>query len=742
MNYPEHRIEVLQIAPPAQGKVALQLANAVPGTLNPVEPGVSLAHFTKIIRRYKWTLVVFMATAMVIAVVIQLTVPKLYQATALVKVDRHAAGGIIGQEASQVSSVDDMDQIITTQMELAVSDPVLHPIVEKYNLLEVEKQFRGLSPEEMKRKRAAPIKLKRLDITRPPNTYLIRITYRAHDPQLAANIANDIASSIANHANDTENHSYAEISDLISRDMSQLHSKMETSARSLAAFEKELNMVDPQQRTTILTARLAQLNTEYTTAQTERLHREAVLKGADTSKTLASAQAAESAAQGNLLNDSVQRLNAMRQQFATVRSFYGENHPEYRKAKQQLNEVEAQVAQLMINAADRARVDYDQAVNREGSLRHLVEQAKEDVDDLSFRSLQYEQLKSEAENDKKLYQDLENRTREADINRQFQNATVQLAASALPPDEQIFPKLIIDLPLAFVLSGLLGVFGVVLVNALDTTFSDPEEVANELRIDVLATIPNAKRLPQASSLEATLANNTNGSRRVAEAAGRYVEAIRTLRTVVSLAAMDRPVRTVLITSANAGEGKSSTAAHLAIACAQVGKRVLLIDADLRRPTLHKQFGVECLTGLSDVLTNDANIRDATVKVKETELYLMPAGPVSRRASDIISVGFSDVLKKVSADFDLVIVDSPPMLGISDAQELAAMVDSVIVVTKAGVTSGRAVSDTLARLNRVGANVMGLVMNQVKFSDVYGYDYKYYYSAADDSRDVHRERVGA
>jgi len=735
MNYPERRIEALKIAAPVEDNVPLQLARAIPGSLNPGDPGVSLAHFTKIIRRNKWALIAFMAAAMVIAVVIQLTVPKLYQATALVKVDRHAAGGIIGQEASQVSSVDDMDQIITTQMELAVSDPVLHPIVEKYHLLDVEKQLRGLSAEEIKRKQAAPIKLKRLDVTRPPNTYLIRITYRAHDPQLAANVANDIASSLANHANDTENHSYAEISVLIARDMNQLHSKMEASTQSLAAFEKELKMVDPEQRTTILTARLSQLNTEFTAAQAQRVYREAVLRGADSSKTLASAQAADAAAPGNLLNDSVQRMNVMRQQFASVRSFYGENHPEYRKAKQQLNEVEAEVAQLMINAADRARVEYDQAVRREGSLRQVVEQAKKEVDDLNFHSLQYAQLKSEAENDKKLYQDLENRTREADLNRQFQNATVQIAAAALPPDEQIFPKLIIDLPLAFVLSGLLGVFGVVMANALDTTFSDPEEVANELRIDVLATIPNTKRLPPASSLETILANTTNGSRRSAESAARYVEAIRTLRTVVSLAAMDRPVRTVLITSASPGEGKSSTAAHLAIACAQIGKRVLLIDADLRRPTLHKQFGVDCITGLSDVLTREVLVRDATVKVKDTELYLMPAGPVSRRAADIISVGFSHVLDRVSGDFDLVIVDSPPMLGISDAQELAGMVDSVIVVTKAGVTSGRAVSDTLSRLNRVGANVMGLVMNQVKFSDICGYDYNYYYAAADNARIV-------
>lgn len=726
MTYPERRVEVLRKGEVAINEQALQLPPYLSIVPSSAEPEASLAHFTKVVRRQKYFLMAFVGIAMLAAIVVQLTIPKLYEATTIVKVDRHAAGGVIGQEAAQVSSVDDMDQIITTQMEIAQSDPVLRPIAEKYNLLKEEKQLSGFTSAQIEAKKAAPIELRRLKITRPPNTYLIKITYRAHDSKLAADVANAIADSLSKHANDTENHSFAEVSEVIARDMVQLRAKMQASAQSLAAFQKELNMVDPEQRTTVLTARLTQLNTEYTNAQSERLRREAILKGVASGNTLASAQAADSDIQNNLLNDAVQRRNAMRQQFASIRAFYGENHSEYRKAKQQLEETETEVAQMMANAADRARVEYTQAQRRESGLKMLMDQTKGEVDDLNLRELQYQQLKSEAENDKKLYEDLQTRTQEADINRQFQNATVQIAAAALPPDEQIFPRLIIDLPLAFVLSGLLGICGVVLVNAVDTTFSDPQEVATQLKVDVLATIPAAKSLPMAYSLETALAAN-NASRRFVEGAAKYIEAVRALRSVVYLAAMDRPIRTLLVTSSNSGEGKSTISAHLAMVCAQVGKRVLLIDADLRRPVQHRQFGVECKTGLSDILVDpSSSIEQATLKVKDTDLYLMPAGPVSRRAADIINIGFCEVLERVRNDFDLIIVDSPPVLGLSDSQELAGMVDGVVVVTKAGETTGRAVSETLTRMNRARANVLGLVLNQVKTGEAQGYDYSYNY----------------
>jgi polysaccharide biosynthesis transport protein len=711
-----------------RSQMAIRPAITVPSLpyeeLSPIDSSRSFERFTQIVLTQRWKILAFMSGAMILAIAIQFTIPKVYEASTLVKVDRHSAMGVVGQEASQVSSVDDMDQILTTQMELAQSDPVVRPVAEKYDLLRVEKQLNGLTPEEVEKKKAAPIELKKLKITRPPNSYLIRISYRARDPQLAAAVANGIANSLSEHANDTWNRSYTELSTLVVKDMESLRTKMESSTKMLAKYEQELGMVDPLQRATILSSRYSQLNTEFTSAQEERLRREAVLSSISGSTGLAAAQAADGAAQSSLLSEAIQHVNAARQQFASVRAYYGENHPEYKKAKKQVEEVETELAELRGNAKDRAGAEFRQALERENRLKHMVEKTKVEVNNTNAKALQYEQLRSEADNDRKLYEDLANRTRVADLNKQFQNATVQVAAEALPPQEHIFPKLLINLPVALVLSGLLGVLGAVLSNAVDTTFSDPEDVASQLNIDILATIPATKRLPQACGPPNLL--EAAGSSRRSELLGSYFsEAIRTLRTAVSLLIMERPVRSILMTSATPMEGKSTTATYLAVACAHVGKRILLIDADMRRPTLHKKFNVSNETGLSDMLNGLTLLRNAVKKLDQPGLYLLPAGPQTPNPADLISMRFSAILEAASREFDLVIVDAPPMLGVSETQELASFVDSVILVTRANVTSGKVVSETLACLARARANVIGLVMNQVKLAHTSYDNYSYY-----------------
>lgn len=722
-----HPTEVVKL--PVQPPVTpiIELPRIPPPGLNASDSSASLSQLTKIVRKQKWKLLAFMALTMAIAVGVQFTIPKLYEGTAIVKVDRHSAPGILGQEAAQVSPVDDMDQIITTQMELAQSDPVLRPIAEKYNLLEKEHQLRGLSAEEIRRVKAAPIELKKLKVTRPPNTYLIRITYRAYDePRLAADVANAIADSLIRHANDTNNRSYAEVSNLIGRHMVELRAKMDASAQSLAQYEKDLNMVDPEQRTTILTARLAQLNTEFTTAQADRVRKEAVANEIAKTNSLGAAQAVDAESSRSLVDEALERLDSMRQLFASARAYYGENHPEYRKAKEQLDEAQAEVDASKVDTKDKARAEYEQAFERESRLRNVLDETKAEADRLKASAIQYEQLKSEAENDRKTYEDLETRTREADVNDQFRDATAQLAVAARPAFEQIFPRLIIDLPIAFVLSIILGVLGAVLADALDNTFSDPEEVATQLHVDVLASIPAVRKLPHAAkALDPGIVSAEDSDKRSHRLSARYWEAIRTLRSTISMATLERPVRTVLMTSANPGEGKSTTSSHLALACAQIGKRVLLIDADLRRPTLHKQFGVSCHTGLSDVLTRETPVRDTITKIGDHDLFLMPAGPISRHAADLITIGFSSLLERLARDFDLVVVDGPPMLGLAETQELATFVDTVVLITKAGSTTGKAVSETLATLLRVRANILGIVMNHVSSSAGQGYGYYYY-----------------
>jgi len=692
--------------------------------------GGSLSDFTRIVSRHRWKLLAFIGIALAASIVVQITVPKLYEATALVKVDRHQSTVVTEPESQPAGQADDMDQIMTTEIELAQSDPVLRPVAERYNLLDVEKQTRFLNAAEKIRLWQSPIELKKLKVTRPPNTYLLRIRYRANDPQLAAEVANAVAQSLVVHANDTAAQSMNQTNGIVAGSLASLREKMDKSNHDLADYEKQLGMIDPQQRITVLNSQLVQLNTELTSAQTERVTREATLRLLNHSDTLATAQALDAlrTTPDTSLNEAVTRLDAARQQFAAARSYYGETHPEYAKAKQQVEELTRQLNEMVANARDRANAAFQHAVSRQNQLRGLVAATKVEVDSLQAKDQQYEQLRSRAESDNKLYESLISQSLLTGINKQFDSASLQVFAAARPPEQQIFPRMIIDLPVALALSILLGVLAVVVVNAFDDSLSGTEGIAEHLPVDVLALVPNAKRLPAIKGPPAPSLERKSLTRAMRSTA-RYAEGIWTLRSALSLVMANGSLRTVAVTSALRGEGKSATVSQLAHALAQVGKKVLIVDADMRCPTLHKTFGVPQTPGLSDILEGKQVHNDGIIPLYPPGLYLLTAGPISHRSADLVSIGLSQVLTRVSREFDLTLIDCPPVHQAAEAQEIAAMVDGVLVLTKARGTSGKLVSSALFSLQRARARVIGIVLNHVHDSDFSGY--KYY--AAEDNR---------
>jgi polysaccharide biosynthesis transport protein len=213
----------------------------------------------------------------------------------------------------------------------------------------------------------------------------------------------------------------------------------------------------------------------------------------------------------------------------------------------------------------------------------------------------------------------------------------------------------------------------------------------------------------------------------------FTESVRTLRNTILLADFDRRIRTILITSPSPAEGKSTTAAHLAIAHAEQGKKTLLIDGDLRRPSVHRKFGFKANAGLSSVLLGEVSWAQVLVKPENIpNLDILPAGPPSRRASELIGAGTSDLLEGISQEYDLVIVDAPPLLGFAEALQMATCVDGVLVVARAGETNRKAIGSVVNTLSRLRVNVLGLVLNEVKRDSSDGYyhygSYGKYYRA--------------
>jgi capsular exopolysaccharide synthesis family protein len=730
------QLRMAEVIPPGQSNNLPTVAYYPPFSpqqeFEPEPPAVPLSHYLWVLRRHRWKIVAFIAASVLATAIVSARLQPIYESTATVDVDRQAPSEVVGQDSTRSSSPNDADQFLATQIKLIQSDAVLRPVAEQFHLLGQEGQLTKVSPEKAQQTVRAPVKLSRLNVKRPPNTYLLLISYRSPDPGLSADVANAIANSYLAHTYDIRIRSSASLSNFMEKQLDELKAKMEKSSLALVQFEKDLDVINPEEKTNILSSRLLQLNTEYTAAQAERVRKEAAWDGMQSG----SVEAAQVSSQGQDLAKLSDSLNQARQRFALVKSTYGSTHPEYRKAASEVAEVERQYESTRKNIADRIHVEYREALNREQMLQKTVAATKAEWDRINSRSFEYLQLKREADADKTLYDELIRKIREADINAGFQNNNIRIADVARPPLHPVFPNLKLNLFLAFLCSTFLAVGAALLQDTLDTTLRDPKEASRFLGTDVIGTMPIDRLMAQlpksaASAQTAAIVAKTaqSGNRKgYYRSASDFEEAVRTIRNTILLSDFEGRLRSIVITSAAPGEGKSTIAAHLAIANADRGKKTLLVDGDLRRPSLHTKFGFTPQDGLSNVLTGELPWQDVVLPVEgRPNLSLLPAGLGSHRAADLIGPRLAALLDEFAKEYDLVFMDSPPLLGFAECLQMATAADGVLIISQAGETRRKAVAEVISVLNRLRANIVGVVLNQVSqntSSDGYSY-YGYY-----------------
>jgi succinoglycan biosynthesis transport protein ExoP len=734
-------------------RVAPQAA-AVDAEYEPQPAHLPLAHYLWILRRHGWKIGVFIVATVLATLAVSLRLTPIYESTTTIDIDRQMPTGVLGQEALQ-NATNDADQFLATQVKLIQSDSVVRPVVDKYKLREVEKDALEEAIDKSSTSMEAPVVLKNLKITRPPNTYLLLISYRSPNRQLAVDVANEIAVSYLAHTFKIRYKATASLSDFMERQLEELKAQMEKSSAALNQFERELNVINPEEKTSILSARLLQLNEEYTKAQGDRVKKEAAYNSIKDG-TLAAAQVSS---QGDALKKLTENLNEAQRNFAEAKNHYGINHPEFKKAQTRVQELESQVDATRRSIGQRIEIEYHEAGNREAMLETAVKDTKAEFDRLNARSFEYITLKREAESDKKLYEELVRKIKEAGINASFQNSSIRVADSARPGLKPVFPKTWLNLVLAFLFSTLFGVGAAVLSDVMDNTIRDPDQVARLLNCDVIGSLPAVKdwrrRLSPIQSMAALsggvapiLVNggsngnghrgksngngaHTNGAAAVVrmgdhdQVLSNYEEAIRTLRNSILLTDFDRQLKSVLLTSASPSEGKSTVAAHLAATHASQHKRTLLIDGDLRRPSVHRLYQVPNSVGLANVLLEQISWRDAVIRMDAPKgLDILPAGPATRRASDLMGMGLAQLIEEATREYDLVVLDAPPLLGFAEPLQMATAVDGVIVVARAGDTSRKALGSVIATLTRLRANLVGVVLNEVHRQVSAGYYYYY------------------
>jgi polysaccharide biosynthesis transport protein len=715
------------------GSLATSPAQQVRGVpIDQEEANIPISHYLWVIRQNIPKILIFMLTSLMVTYLISKRLQPIYEATATINIDRQAPTGVIGDQ-SRVSAEGDSDEFIATQMKIMQADSVLRPVAEKYGLLEREGQLSQPTPSARKAHQDQPTKLGRLNVTRPPNTYLVLVSYRSTNSQLSADVANAVAKSYVEHIFRIQTASATSASGFMTTQLDELKARMERSSQALAQFEKELNVISPEEKTNIMTQRLLQLNSEYTTAQADRVRKEANFNSIKTG----SLEAVQISGQGDSLARVQERINEAQEKFAEIKASKGPNHPDYKKAQLQLAELTQQFNSLRENIAQRIEVDYNQSVNREQMLQKALDQTKADFDHLNAHSFDYQQLKQEADADKKLYEELVTKIQEAGINSGFQNKNTVISDLARPEASPIFPNLTLNLLIAGILSLLLGVATAILTDSLDASIN-PEEIQRLYQSELLGTLPIVKdartllRRGIADESPSTALSTTKAPDGAGSAP--FDEGVRMLRNSILLSDFNRSIRSLLFTSATPGEGKSTIAMHLAMAHAQQGKKTLLIDADLRRPTLDKKLNIAVAgPGLSGVILGELSWDEALLQIpSQPNLYFMPAGAASRKVSDVIGSGITDLIDEAVRVYDLVLIDAPPILGFAEPMQIAIAVDGVVLIAVAGETNRKAVSMVVGTLRRLGANLLGIVLNRTSknhkggyYYYTYDYNYRYY-----------------
>jgi len=687
----------------------------------PAEPesfSALFSHYLWVIWRQAWKIALFVLAATALAYFVSKRIAPVYESTAAIDIDKQTPSGVIGQASQQVTG-GDSEQFIATQVRLIQSDSVLRPVVERYHLSTDRLTTDSSSSPQAK----GAVSIPGLKVVHVPGTYLILITYRSSTPENAAVVANAVAESYIHHDFEMRVNSSTGSSKFMGRQIEELRAKMERSSAAVVNMGQQLNFVNPEEKTNVLTTRLLQLNTEYTTAQTERVKRQAALNAVKAG----SLEAAQTSAQGENTRKLAEKLEEAQQKFTQVQAVYGKRHPEYVRAETDVALIRQALANSSNNTLKRVTSEYEEALNRERMLKSSVDSLKAEVDALSSRSTQYQSKQREAESDRKLYEELMQKIKEASINAGFNNNSVRVADPAQPVYRAVSPNLRNNVLLALMLSLFFSLGAAILSDAMDSTVRDPETITRLLNTEVIGMLPLVKdwkgrrHVPARGEAGPGSALPFTG----ANAAGtdEYDEALRSLRNSILLSGAGERPHSLLFTSAAPSEGKTTTAVHIAIAHALQGNRTLLVDADLRSPGTQQILGYAAGSGLSDVIENKVAWQSALARVESIPaLDILPAGKPAAHAAGLIERDLPAILNSARSQYDLIVIDAPPMLGFSEPLQLAALVDRVVIITLVGQTNRKSVAVMLKILHRLQARVSGVVLNGVTrdLSDRYTY----------------------
>lgn len=571
----------------------------------------------------------------------------------------------------------------------------------------------------------------RLTIDAVNHSRLVAVKFDSHDPDLAARVANALAADYIEQNLEARWKATQKAAEWLSQQLLGVKGKLERSEDELQAYARNNNLIfiqsDKGASQSFADERLHQLQEELTRVQADLYSKEALYR---------LVQAGDYGSlpgvfENRMLQDLTLRLTELKREHAQLSTTFSPDYPRVKEVQNQINEIEASLQEERKRAADQIANEYFAAASRERLVRQALADQQKQINLVSEKSVQYNILKREVDTNKQLYEGLLQRLKDAGLSASLKASNIRIVDPAEPPTEPVKPEIPLDLALGSVLGLVLGVSAAFLQERLDDTLKGVHDVERLFGLPALALIPAVERLngePQGvhKLLEHTkalhLGENANG--RKADASwyridmhgpqhAALVEAFRSLRTSILLSTADHPPSSLLVTSTQPGEGKTTIAANLAIALSQLGHRVLLVDADLRSPSLHRLFGMRETLGLVSYLAGHHDWHGLVRPSESPTLDLLLCGPLPPNPSELLSSRrMGTLIQAAQKQYEFVILDSAPMLALADSRILAPLLSGVLFVVKDGNTPREQVQRAQSAICSVGANLIGMVLNNV------------------------------
>ncbi|MBK1633729.1 hypothetical protein CKO31_23895 [Thiohalocapsa halophila] len=731
----------------------------------PDEDIIDLREYWRLLMRRRATILLVVAIAVVLALVATFNATPIYRSTVLLQIDRSGNKVVeYGDVTQQERSFWGDQEFYSTQYELLRSRTLARRVIDQVGLSTQEEEsdepsfvseakdaIKGfirtvagggeeaadaggaVDPAIAERIAEENLFLANLAVEPVRDSRLVRVSFESASPEEAAAVANAIASNFISMNLERRYDASSYAKQFLKEQLEQMRVTLEESEKRFVAYAREREIVNLDDRLEIVLNKLRTMNETLIQAEAERFEAEAAWQefqeaGADGSPGVLASEVIQSLKE---------RLGDLQAEYQENLQVYKPGYPKMQQLQSRIDELRSEIGRETAAIASSVKSEFDAKAREEASIRQRLRELKSEALSLQDRSTDYETLRREVDTNRELYDGLLQRMKEVGVAAGVGENNISIVDAAQTPLAPYKPSLSKNLAIAIALGLFAGVGAAFLLEMLDDSVKASDDVERRVGAPVLSLVPYASgRQHGLSDAEVPLIAFRDPKSAVAEA-------VRSLRTSLLFATSEGAPKIMHFTSASPTEGKTTTAVSTAIAFAQAGGTVLLIDADLRNPSLHRAFSLPNALGLTNHLAGDADPAEIAQPTMVKNLFTITSGPLPPNPVELLSTSkMADLLSLAVERFDHVIIDGPPVIGLADALVLANLARATIFVAEPGTTRKQDVDGAIRRLQQANARIIGSVLTKVGRSGQgygygygYGYSYNYLYSYGGKSRDA-------